>query len=427
MKRIFTALLCGCLLLALASCQAGPAVTQGTSSSAVASESDISDATPSAIHIQLDRVEKTLKADDGQVLVRYAYDQPTVTLSGNPTAQQAIQSDLNQLIQNDLISYAKEELLPLAQNDYQEQGSLEQPYFSDLNLTIQRTDNMVISIVTDQVSYAGGAHGGDYRSSKNYQTQTGGQLTFAMLGNSFRSTATKLVTAEAKQQADVLFDDYLDNMSHIVLDGTEDPKDIYNFDAKIAPTFYLTNQDIVFISREYELQSYAAGILEFPISYDAFGSNLNPSYLPSNYGTNADTETTTTQQGDNGGQTKPFQARNLLVPAGTLSGNGWTLVIPAEWAEKVYVKLDKDSASFYENGCHSEIDGGWLFSLMTYSDDSYEDLPDYKLLSIDGDVRYVAVYPTDVQFDGASSKNAQRYTAFSNQVEDVVRTFTLSN
>ena len=91
------------------------------------------------------------------------------------------------------------------------------------------------------------------------------------------------------------------------------------------------------------------------------------------------------------------------------------------------MEQDSDLTAFYENGCYSEMGGGWLFSLETFSDESYVDRPDYELLSINGGVSYVAIYPTDVQFEVASSQNAQRYSAFSSQVEGVLRTFALSS
>lgn len=70
---------------------------------------------------------------------------------------------------------------------------------------------------------------------------------------------------------------------------------------------------------------------------------------------------------------------------------------------------------------------GWLFSIQSYQDNSYQQLPDYELLSIDRTTTYVVVYPTDVQFEGADQKSAQRYSAFSGQIEKVLKTFALSS
>lgn len=428
MKRIIAALLCGLLPLALIGCRPGNGVTaQATSAASSSGPGTITADADSSIQIHLDRVEKIVKANNGQPLVRYAYDKPTVTIFHNPTAQAAIQSALDKVVQNSLISYAVDELLPMARNAYQAKNTSDLPYSSQLNLSIQRTDDAVISILTDQISDAGGAHGEDYRSARNYDTKTGKPLTFAMLGSGFRMAATKLVTAQAKAHAKPLFPHYQKNISHVVLDGTENPQKIYHVNTAVTPTFYLTNDAIVFISREYELQSYAAGIIEFPIPYTDFGSTLHSAYLPDIYGLGYDREKQTTNQSLTDNRAPPFRAKNMLVPAGTLQGNGWTLSIPNKWAGKVYVKLNKSTATFYEYGCYKEMGGGRLFTVMAYKDDSYVELPDYELLSIEGHTNYVAVNPTDVQYVGASSESAQRYNAFSSQVEDVLHTFTLSN
>ena len=102
---------------------------------------------------------------------------------------------------------------------------------------------------------------------------------------------------------------------------------------------------------------------------------------------------------------KPLsRPRDFLVRSGKITGDGWTLSLPKEWVGKVYVEQDSDLTAFYENGCYGEMGGGWLFSLETFSDESYVDRPDYELLSINGGVSYVAIYPTDVQFEGPAAR-----------------------
>lgn len=49
-----------------------------------------------------------------------------------------------------------------------------------------------------------------------------------------------------------------------------------------------------------------------------------------------------------------FQAQDFLVRSGKITGDGWTLSLPKEWAGKVYVEQDSDLTAFYENGCYSE-------------------------------------------------------------------------
>ena len=84
---------------------------------------------------------------------------------------------------------------------------------------------------------------------------------------------------------------------------------------------------------------------------------------------------------------------------------------------------DTEWAAFYEKTCHEELDAGWLFSIAGFKDNSYEDQPSYDVIETDGDITYVVIYPTDVQFDGASKKAQKRYQKMASQIEDVIATF----
>ena len=83
MKLFPAILLSGLLALTLAGCTA-----QSTSGgvSAAASALDATSNSNSSIQIKLNRVKDEIKAEDGHVLVSYAYDRPTVVISGNSTA-----------------------------------------------------------------------------------------------------------------------------------------------------------------------------------------------------------------------------------------------------------------------------------------------------------------------------------------------------
>lgn len=55
-----------------------------------------------------------------------------------------------------------------------------------------------------------------------------------------------------------------------------------------------------------------------------------------------------------------------------------------------------------------------MFSIARYKDDSYQEMPSYELVGKWNGFYYVALYPTDVQFMGAS-KSAQREYSKLNQ------------
>ena len=118
MKYMMTALVCGLLALALIGCHHSG--SSSPASSVPAASSRLADTASSSIRIQLTRVEQQLTAVDGQVLVEYGYDRPIVSISGNATAQNAIQADLDATIQTQLVHYAKEKLFSLAHEAYQQ-------------------------------------------------------------------------------------------------------------------------------------------------------------------------------------------------------------------------------------------------------------------------------------------------------------------
>lgn len=433
--KLFNVILLSCLLtLSITSCTVLPpssfvssAVSDATCEAAPRSTE------PAAIQIKLERVTDEIKAEDGQLLVSYAYDRPTVAIPYNTTAQTAIQSSLNALVEQDL-NYVTEELRAIAQENYQSMGKDAHPCTSELNLQVTRSDDTVISLVVDEIQYAGGAHGNDWRSGWNYDTQTGQQLTFSDLGDTFRTKATELITQQADETSDSLFENYQENISHVVLDGTENAQALYGFDTTIAPTFYMNDNAIVFISREYELQPFSSGVLEFATDYSDYGIALNARYIPeqdtdddsAQASLDGQAEETESAGNETTSATTPSNGKTL-AQAGILLGNGWMLTIPSSWEDQIYVDAQYDSISFYEKGCYDATGNGWLFSIEAYPNDNYQQLPDYELLSIDRNIRYVAAYPTDVQFEGADQKSAQRYSAFAGQIEKVLKTFSLSS
>ncbi len=104
----------------------------------------------------------------------------------------------------------------------------------------------------------------------------------------------------------------------------------------------------------------------------------------------------------------------------------FSLKLPASWKGKYTVeksgKNKKDFyVSFYAKRCHEETGGGFLFSIAKYEDETYQELPAYELVGKWNGVSYVAEFPTDVQFAGASQEAAKQYQTLSKSVEKVVR------
>lgn len=110
----------------------------------------------------------------------------------------------------------------------------------------------------------------------------------------------------------------------------------------------------------------------------------------------------------------------------TVKEDDFTLKLPASWKENYTVeksgKDDKNSfVSFYAKECHGETGEGFLFSISKYKDKSYKELPAYEVVGKWNGVSYVAEFPTDVQFAGASAKAVKQYQKLNKSVEKVVR------
>lgn len=105
----------------------------------------------------------------------------------------------------------------------------------------------------------------------------------------------------------------------------------------------------------------------------------------------------------------------------------FTLKIPAGWKDNYVVKGTKKKKSdsylgFYSKKCYKQTKEGWLFSIARYKDDSYKDnMPAYELVGEWDGIYYVAIFPTDVQTEGATKKAKKQYNKLNKSVEKVVR------
>lgn len=115
----------------------------------------------------------------------------------------------------------------------------------------------------------------------------------------------------------------------------------------------------------------------------------------------------------------------------TYKASKFTLQLPASW-KGCYVADEftfdgLQYVAFYEKNCYQELnqEGGWLFSIGVYKDDSYMEMPSYEIIKTTGNKTYVALFPTDVQFIGASQKAQNNYGKMTQQVGKVLATFKL--
>ncbi len=116
----------------------------------------------------------------------------------------------------------------------------------------------------------------------------------------------------------------------------------------------------------------------------------------------------------------------------TLKADKFTLEIPLSWTDQFQTKeLGGDgngkaaSLDFYANKCHEETGMGLLFSIGTYTDESYKQLSSYVVVGKTEEVSYVAVFPVKLQTVGASEEAKQQYDHMFGTIEKVANSLEL--
>ena len=81
-----------------------------------------------------------------------------------------------------------------------------------------------------------------------------------------------------------------------------------------------------------------------------------------------------------------------------------------EWAWEV---IDDSAIRFYYPQAAESGYGGHIMTIRAYGwgDNSYSELPSYQIAGLSSDKKYVAIFPTDVQYDSNDSIQCSEYPA----------------
>lgn len=104
----------------------------------------------------------------------------------------------------------------------------------------------------------------------------------------------------------------------------------------------------------------------------------------------------------------------------------FTLKLPRSWDGNYIEKFSKGKkpgsyVTFYSKKCYKQKKEGWLFTIMRYKDNSYKDVAAYELIGEWKGIKYVALYPTDVQTEGVTKAARKQYQKLAKTIEKVVK------
>lgn len=96
------------------------------------------------------------------------------------------------------------------------------------------------------------------------------------------------------------------------------------------------------------------------------------------------------------------------------------LKLPAGW-EGSYIAEDEGyCVAFYAKKCHEEAETGWLFSIMRYEDESYQEIPAWRLIGKWKGINYVVSIPRVESEKDVSEDAARQYRKLARSVEKAV-------
>jgi len=170
-----------------------------------------------------------------------------------------------------------DELETYAIDDFAEFGeeSFFGPYVHENDMYVRRGDDQVLSVMTHNYDYVGGAHGGRYYTGCSFDVQTGKQILFEDVIVDKSGLAQALATELQEKYWDLEYteDYWLDMLDSYVTTEPMDykPEFVWTLDYD-GVTFYFGN---------YELVAYAFGTQEVTLSYSEYPQLLNSYYFDS--------------------------------------------------------------------------------------------------------------------------------------------------
>ena len=93
------------------------------------------------------------------------------------------------------------------------------------------------------------------------------------------------------------------------------------------------------------------------------------------------------------------------------------LKLPAGWEGSYLAKDEGYCVAFYAKECYREAETGWLFSIMRFEDESYQEIPAWRLVGKWDGTNYVVSIPRVVPEEDVSEDAAKQYRKLARSVE----------
>lgn len=275
MRRFFAAL-SAALLLCLAGCGVGAEVSPPPSPSPSENESpspsptETAEPSPSPTEtvslnfsdIVYKTYEETFQDEDGNPLLHVYYEVPQFSTAKRGSAEQKINSYYEDQLAT-AAAYAQGELRDYAASYAEDSDLMPAEYYEDdIRIVCRYRDDGVICFTREYYNYFGGAHANELRVGDTFSLDTGARLTaehlFTVDEAVYRPMLLGYMESQVREMGAWLYDTNMDT-----IDASFDPD-----------SFYLREDGLVFFFQPYDIAPYAAGIVEFSVTFDKLSNYL---------------------------------------------------------------------------------------------------------------------------------------------------------
>lgn len=292
MMAVFTFGLCGCEKISSIDLPPLPTVTpEAAEPSASPSAEPAAQTETESAHGLIVSIKRTTRQaydpqEGSKLILTFSYDTPTVYIEGGETAAAAI-NEQTALMEDAFYTgngygTGYNDMLTMAEDNYNyivnagiEGGMFE--LVSSRTVSVERMDDRVLTLLYNDYTFTGGAHGSYGDTGCSFDVETGRLLSLEDLSGDYDALAAFLTgymvntvenDPELAQRIDLgLFEEgtgYAEILAPLLRQGA----------------WYFDGQGLVIFSSLYEISSYAAGPIVFSIPYAELQGHIDDRWLP---------------------------------------------------------------------------------------------------------------------------------------------------
>lgn len=170
-----------------------------------------------------------------------------------------------------------------AESDYEEAAkngySFYGPYNDYEEVSVKRSDNVVLSVYDNNSNYTGGAHGMYGVSCDNYDVNSGKKLDISDVIDSTKEELDEIIKKKVLEAADedIDFANIDEELANYQFNASNDA----GSEGSASPyTWYFSYDGMHVVFNPYEIASYASGMQDIVIGYDEYQGMIKEKYIP---------------------------------------------------------------------------------------------------------------------------------------------------